>query len=114
MNCFCFNSGKNKSRNIASDSDTEDIKMENENSIPKPANNLVTPLLTDLYQITMSYSFWKLGRHGELAVFELFHRNNPFKGTFCVVILFLQRLTFSYNYCIVFNHRRIHHPSWIR
>lgn len=91
LNCFCFNSGKNKSRNIKSESDTEDIKMENQNTIPKPANNLVTPLLTDLYQITMSYSFWKLGRHDELAVFELFHRKNPFKGKFCDVILLLQR-----------------------
>lgn len=105
LNCFCFNSGKNKSRNITSDSDTEDIKMENQNTIPKPANNLVTPLLTDLYQITMSYSFWKLGRHDESAVFELFHRKNPFKGKFGVAILLLQRSTqssFSYAYLLYF------------
>lgn len=26
---------------------------------PTTTNNLVSPLLTDLYQITMAYSYWK-------------------------------------------------------
>ena len=47
-----------------------------------PSNSLVTPLLTDLYQITMTYAHWKNKRHEEHAVFELFFRKNPFKGTF--------------------------------
>ena len=32
-----------------------------------PTNNLVTPMLTDLYQVTMSYAYWKGGRANEPA-----------------------------------------------
>ena len=49
-----------------------------------PANNLVNPLLTDLYQITMAYGYWKTNRHNEHAVFELFFRKNPFKGSYTI------------------------------
>lgn len=49
-----------------------------------PTNSLVTPLLTDLYQITMAYAYWKNGRHNDEAVFELFFRENPFKGEYTV------------------------------
>ncbi|OQS05961.1 nicotinate phosphoribosyltransferase [Thraustotheca clavata] len=49
-----------------------------------PTNALVTPLLTDLYQITMAYAYWKVGRHTEEATFDLFFRKNPFKGEFTV------------------------------
>jgi len=51
---------------------------------PPPTNALVTPLLTDLYQITMTYAHWKNKRHEEHAVFELFFRKNPFKGAFTI------------------------------
>lgn len=37
-------------------------------------------LLTDLYQLTMSYGYWKSGRSDDLAVFNLFFRKTPFKG----------------------------------
>jgi nicotinate phosphoribosyltransferase len=37
-------------------------------------------LLTDLYQVTMAYGYWKLGRAERESVFHLFFRNNPFKG----------------------------------
>lgn len=36
--------------------------------VPGPTNPMVTPLLTDLYQFTMSYSYWKAGKHKERAV----------------------------------------------
>jgi len=49
-----------------------------------PTNNLVTPLLTDLYQVTMAYGYWKTNRHNEHAVFELFFRENPFKGSYTI------------------------------
>ena len=52
--------------------------------IPLPTNNLVTPLLTDLYQLTMAYGYWKTNRQNEHAVFELFFRSNPFKGSYTV------------------------------
>lgn len=33
-----------------------------------PTNPMVTPLLTDLYQFTMAYAYWKAGKHQERAV----------------------------------------------
>ena len=38
--------------------------------------------LTDLYELTMAYGFWKLGRAEERAVFNLFFRKAPFDGGF--------------------------------
>jgi nicotinate phosphoribosyltransferase len=67
----------------------------------RPDNGMVTPLLTDLYQITMAYAYWKADKHEEEAVFELFFRTNPFKGEFTVfagldqVIAFLDSYRFS-------------------
>jgi nicotinate phosphoribosyltransferase len=52
--------------------------------IPPPTNGLVTPLLTDLYQITMAYAHWKNGRQDDPAVFELFFRKNPFGGEYTI------------------------------
>jgi putative nicotinate phosphoribosyltransferase len=37
-------------------------------------------LLTDLYQLTMAYGYWKLGLAGREAVFHVSFRNNPFRG----------------------------------
>ena len=33
-----------------------------------PTDPLVTALLTDLYQITMAYAYWKAGKHNDHAV----------------------------------------------
>lgn len=41
-------------------------------------------LLTDLYQLTMAYGYWKAGRAEEEAVFHLFFRKNPFKGGYAI------------------------------
>lgn len=41
-------------------------------------------LLTDLYQLTMAYAYWKSGTHTKEAVFHLYFRNNPFGGGFSV------------------------------
>ena len=41
------------------------------------ASNVVGPLLTDFYQLTMAYAFWKHGRHEELSAYDLFFRKNP-------------------------------------
>jgi nicotinate phosphoribosyltransferase len=41
-------------------------------------------LLTDLYQLTMAFGYWKLGRHDQRAVFHLFFRNLPFSGGYTV------------------------------
>ena len=37
-------------------------------------------LLTDLYQLTMAYGYWKLGVQNKQAVFHLYFRNNPVQG----------------------------------
>ncbi|XP_029285039.1 nicotinate phosphoribosyltransferase [Cottoperca gobio] len=60
----------------------------------------VPPLLTDLYQFTMAYAYWRTGRHQEPAVFELFFRDNPFGGGFSLFaglhdcLLFLRSFRF--------------------
>ena len=58
-------------------------------------------LLTDLYQLTMAFGYWKTGWEEKEAVFNLTFRNNPFGGGFSIacglasVIEFLDRYAFS-------------------
>lgn len=47
-------------------------------------NSIATALLTDLYQLTMAYGYWKSGKADQEAVFHLFFRKQPFKGGFTV------------------------------
>lgn len=75
--------------------------LKNMPTVPPPTNNLVTPMLTDLYQITMAYGYWKTKRHNEHAVFELFFRKNPFQGSYTVfcgideVLKYVQHFRFT-------------------
>ncbi|MBS0629363.1 MAG: nicotinate phosphoribosyltransferase [Verrucomicrobia bacterium] len=41
-------------------------------------------LLTDLYEITMAYAYWKQGLKEREAVFQLFFRKYPFQGGFAI------------------------------
>ncbi len=58
-------------------------------------------LLTDLYQLTMAYGYWKNGLQNRKAVFHLYYRKNPFKGDFAIacglenVIAYLQQFKFK-------------------
>ena len=42
--------------------------------------NTQSLLLTDLYQLTMGYGYWKKGMAELEAVFHLFYRRAPFGG----------------------------------
>lgn len=58
-------------------------------------------LLTDFYQLTMAYGYWKAGLAQKESVFHLFFRRSPFKGGFAVaaglesVIHFLKNFRFD-------------------
>ena len=58
-------------------------------------------LLTDFYQLTMAYAYWKEGIADRQSVFNLFFRSNPFNGGYTIccglgyVIDFLEQLRFS-------------------
>jgi len=57
-------------------------------------------LLTDFYELSMAYGFWKSGKKDMESVFSLNFRNNPFGGGFTIaaglqyVIEYLQDFTF--------------------
>ncbi|GAB2282626.1 Nicotinate phosphoribosyltransferase 2 [Dionaea muscipula] len=66
--------------------------------IQGPTNPMVTPLLTDLYQYTMAYAYWKAGKHNERAVFDLFFRKSPFSGEYTVFAGLEECIRFIANY----------------
>jgi len=41
-------------------------------------------LLTDLYQLTMAYGYWKSGKAEQEAVFNLYFRKHPFQGGYTI------------------------------
>ncbi len=49
-----------------------------------PTNRTNLALLTDLYQLTMAYGYWKLGRAEQEGVFHLFFRKPPFRGGYAI------------------------------
>ncbi len=67
----------------------------------RPPHHSHPALLTDLYQLTMAYGYWKTGWHEREAVFNLFFRNHPFRGGFSIacgltdVIEFLSQYAFE-------------------
>ncbi len=42
-------------------------------------------LLTDLYELTMAYGYWRVGKNHDRAVFHLFFRDEPFDGGYAIV-----------------------------
>nr|XP_009857496.1 nicotinate phosphoribosyltransferase-like protein isoform X1 [Ciona intestinalis] len=63
-----------------------------------PTNSVVQALLTDLYQVTMAYAYWKSGKMEDKAVFDLFFRKNPFKGEFAIFAGLSECLKFLSNF----------------
>lgn len=55
-------------------------------------------MLTDLYQLTMAYGYWKLGRHQQHAVFHLFFRKPPFSGGYAIAAGLQQAVEFMNTY----------------
>jgi nicotinate phosphoribosyltransferase len=59
------------------------------------------PLLTDLYQLTMAYGYWKAGKQDGAAVFDYFFRRCPFGGEFAIfaglgdLVDFVERFRFG-------------------
>ncbi|TDN36629.1 nicotinate phosphoribosyltransferase [Hymenobacter sp. UV11] len=69
-----------------------------------PLSGLYRPslaLLTDLYQLTMAYGYWKNNLHEREAVFHLYFRKAPFNGGYAVAaglalaVDYLETLRFS-------------------
>ena len=44
----------------------------------------ILTMLTDLYQLTMAYGYWKNGKTEHETVFHLFFRKNPFEGAYAI------------------------------
>ena len=70
-------------------SDNNENKIQNQNVLHNrlekndELNNAVQPLLTDVYQLTMCYAYWK-NQKNDIAIFDLFFRKNPFHGEFTI------------------------------
>ena len=80
-----------------------EAKVEQNTAAPKQKismtqNSVVQPLLTDLYQITMAYAYWKAGRMNDNAVFDLFFRKSPFSGEFTIFAGLTECLIFLENF----------------
>jgi nicotinate phosphoribosyltransferase len=60
-----------------------------------------SPLITDLYELTMLAGYLEEGMDGTAAVFDLFYRHNPFNGGYAVfagldtALSYLENLSFS-------------------
>jgi len=70
----------------------------------KPTNQMVNPMLTDFYQITMAYAYWKARVHEEQAVFDLFFRKNPFGGEFAIYAGLEEKLRLFENFQFAADH----------
>jgi nicotinate phosphoribosyltransferase len=61
-------------------------------------------MLTDFYQITMCYAYWKAGVHEEKAVFDLFFRKIPFRGEFAIYAGLEEKLRLFENFQFTDDH----------
>lgn len=54
-------------------------------------------MLTDLYQLTMAYAYWKSGVHDTETCFHAYFRGNPFGGSFSVACGLAQAIDYLRN-----------------
>lgn len=55
-------------------------------------------LLTDFYQLTMTYGYWKAGIDAKESVFHLFFRKRPFQGGFTISAGLEAVINYLYNF----------------
>ena len=64
-----------------------------------PNQTCAGALLTDLYQLTMAYGYWKAGKADQEAVFELFFRKAPFQCGFTLAAGLAPAIDFLGAFC---------------
>ncbi len=69
-------------------------------------------LLTDLYQLTMAYGYWKTGNYNQRAVFHLYYRKAPFGGKFAIAAGLQQAVEYLEN--LHFNSDEIQYLASLR
>lgn len=55
-------------------------------------------LLTDFYQLTMAYGFWKAGMENVEGTYHLFFRSAPFSGNYCICCGLEKAISFIENF----------------
>ena len=83
---------------------------------PTPSSHFVDPLLTDLYELTMAYAYYRQDKHNDIAVFDLFFRDPPFGGEFCVFAGLEEVLRFVVCWRFTAEHidaLRKRYPDWV-
>ncbi|QXE92154.1 nicotinate phosphoribosyltransferase [Geomonas subterranea] len=78
-----------------------------------------SPLLTDLYELTMLAGYFDQGMHERPAAFDLFFRQNPFRGGYAVfagldtALSYLEALSFSGEELAYLENLRIFKPDFL-
>jgi len=78
-----------------------------------------SPLLTDLYELTMLAGYLEQGMHERPAVFDLFFRQNPFKGSYAVfagletALCYLEQMAFTEEELSYLDGLKIFRPNFI-
>ena len=65
-----------------------------------PNHHCTGALLTDLYQLTMAYGYWKSGRAEHEAVFHLYFRKAPFQCGFTIAAGLATAIDFLVAFCL--------------
>ncbi len=73
--------------------------MKRENPAAYPLYSQPLALLTDLYQLTMAYSYWKEGLANRKATFNLFFRKRPFRGSYAIAAGLEMVARYIENFC---------------